>query len=280
MYRPEKIYNMHCHIFPGKIADKAVGAIGEFYGVQMARRGLSDALIADGTAFAEADGAPLGVTRYLVCSTATVGKQVRAINEFIAAETAAHPEFVGFGSLHPDVPDIRAEIDRMLELGLRGIKLHPDFQKFDIDDPALYPMYDYAQGKLPFLFHTGDDRTTFSKPYRLLNVLERFPKMVAIGAHLGGYACWDELDCRVNGVGYLGHPRLYMDTSSTLWAMPPERAVEIIRAHGVERVFFGTDFPMWDHRGEWERFLAMPLTDRERDAILWQNAERFLGIPE
>jgi hypothetical protein len=260
----ENIINMHCHIFPDKIEEKAVSAIGAFYDIPMQNKGTSEFLLADGR--------PVGVSKYLVCSTATTAHQVESINNFVAREAGLHPEFIGFGSLHPDYENVAAEIDRMLALGLRGIKLHPDFQKFNIDDERAFPIYEAAEGRLPILFHTGDDRYDFSSPKRLARVLERFPKLVAIAAHLGGYRDW--VDAAVN----YGNPRVYIDTSSALMFVPPEEAVNIIRAHGVSRVFFGTDSPMWNHRGEMERFNKLPLTPEERRLILHDNAAAFLGL--
>ena len=79
------------------------------------------------------DGARIGVSRYLVCSTATKPEQVRAVNDFIKKSCDKHAEFFGFGTLHPDMPDINGEIDRIIALGLRGVKLHSDFQDFVLD---------------------------------------------------------------------------------------------------------------------------------------------------
>ncbi|MBR6934510.1 MAG: amidohydrolase [Clostridia bacterium] len=255
------LINMHTHIFPSKIEEKAVDAIGQFYGIPMENKGTSEYLLED--------GAKIGVTKYLVCSTATTAHQVKSIDDFVAAEVQKHPEFIGFGSLHPDFEDPAAEIDRMISLGLKGIKLHPDFQKFNIDDESAFPIYEAAEGRLPILFHTGDDRYDFSDPRRLNRVLERFPKLIAIAAHLGGYRDWDT--AKVN----YGHPRVYIDTSSSLMFVPPEKAVNIIRAHGVSHVFFGTDSPMWNHVDEFARFNALELTESERSMILYENAVNF-----
>ena len=252
----ERIINMHAHIFPVKISEKAVGAIGDFYGIKMQIKGTPEYILEDGKT--------IGVEKYLVSSTATTGHQVQSINNFIAAEQEAHPEFIGFGSLHPEYEDIPGEIDRMISLNLKGIKLHPDFQKFTI--------YEAAEGRLPILFHTGDDRYEFSKPTRLYKVLEKFPKLIAIGAHLGGYRCWDEVDV------YLGHPRLYIDTSSSLMFVTPQKAMEIIHKHGADKVFFGTDSPMWRHKDEFERFNKLTLTPEERKMILSGNALKFFHI--
>ena len=52
----------------------------------------------------------------------------------------------------------------------------------------------------------------------------------------------------------------------------------MIRAHGVEKFLFATDFPMWDHKEELEKFNRLALTGEERDAILHKNAEKVLGL--
>ncbi len=263
-----KIYNMHTHIFPGKIADKAVHAIGDFYSIPMQCGGTSEELLRGGQV--------IGVKKYLVCSTATKAEQVAAINSFVAGEAANYSEFIGFGSLHPDMEHIEEEVDRLMSLGLKGIKLHPDFQHFCIDDPHVFPLYDAIQGRLPLLIHMGDDRYDYSKPHRMLAVLEQFPKLTVLASHLGGYRCWEEaLSCHTKASRYLAHPRVYLDTSSALMFLTPEKAVEIIRTHGAEKVFFGTDSPMWNQEEELERFLQLPLTAEEQEAILYRNAETF-----
>lgn len=260
----ERIINMHTHIFPVKIAEKAVGAIGDFYDIKMEIKGTPEYILEDGKT--------IGVEKYLVSSTATTAHQVQSINNFIAAQQAEHPEFIGYGSIHPDYEDIPGEIDRIISLGLHGIKLHPDFQKFNIDDESAYPIYEAAQGRLPILFHTGDNRYDFSKPRRLYNIVEKFPKLITTAAHLGGYRCWEEAQV------YFGHPRVYIDTSSALMFVSPEDASKIIHAHGVDHVFFGTDSPMWRHKDELERFNKLEITADERRMILSDNALRFFGL--
>lgn len=256
---------MHNHIFPEKIALKATISIGEFYGIEMTScEGTSENLISDGK--------PYGVVKYLVCSTATKPEQVQSINNFIFEETVKHPEFFGLGSLHPLMENVEDEVDRIISLGLKGIKLHPDFQQFNIDDPIAFPLYKAINGRLPILIHMGDNRYDYSKPYRLANILDRFPNLIFIAAHLGGYTAWDEaLDT------YIGNPSVYLDTSSSLTFMPPEKAVKIIRTHGVDRVFFGTDFPMWQHKYELDLLYKLGLEEDELDKILYGNAEKFLS---
>ncbi len=260
-----KIYDMHTHIFPSKIAEKAVASIGNFYDIKMTGGGTAEML--------EQSGKDIGVDKYLVCSTATTAHQVEAINNFVAYEKSLHPEFIAFGSLHPDYENVEAEVDRMISIGLQGIKLHPDFQDFNIDDPKAETIYKAAEGKLPILFHMGDYRYDRTAPTRLLNIMNKYPNLICIGAHLGGYRRWEEAESLE---GYLGNPNLYIDTCSALMFLDAERAVNIIRRHGIDRVFFGTDFPMWSHESELARFMALPLSDEEREKIFYKNAEAFL----
>lgn len=259
------ITDAHTHIFPQKIAEKAVGAIGNFYDIPMRHPGSPEALLASGGA--------IGVRKYLVCSTATRPGQVVSINDFIREACAAHPEFLGFATLHPDYEDIPGEVRRVVEMGLRGVKLHPDFQRFNIDDPAAFPLYRAcADAGLPILFHTGDARYDWSAPARMAEVARRFPSLTCIAAHFGGYNHWQDVE------RYRDLPNVWFDTSSTLFSLPAERALSLLETLGTRRFLFGTDFPMWDHRQELDRFLALGLPEEIRDDILYRNFCRLFGV--
>lgn len=258
----ERIIDAHAHIFPAKIADRAVDSIGKFYDLTMHRRGTSEALLESGRA--------AGVEKFLVCSTATRPEQVRAINDFIFAECREHPEFVGFATLHPAMEQPEREIERILARGYYGVKLHPDFQEFNIDDPRAMEIYRLLEGRLPILFHTGDSRYEYSRPIRLARVSDRFPGLLCIAAHFGGYQRWSEAMDVYQGAN------IYMDTCSSLFTLPAEKALAFFDRFGTDRFFFGTDFPMWTHEGELGRFLALGLPDGAREAILAGNFERVI----
>jgi predicted TIM-barrel fold metal-dependent hydrolase len=155
-------------------------------------------------------------------------------------------------------------------MGLHGVKLHPEFQGFSIDDDSMLPIYKALEGKLPLLIHMGDEHKTSSTPAKLAKVMEMFPGLVVIAAHFGGYSMWED------SARYLIGKKLYMDTSSSLAFLSPERAVELIRKHGMQKMLFGSDYPMWDHEEEFERFLRLDLTEGERTSILYENAHRLL----
>lgn len=262
-----EIIDAHAHIYPERIAAKATDTIGLFYNIKMEMpAGTAEQLLADGK--------QAGIGRFVVHSVATTAHQVRSINDFIAKEVAEHPEFIGFITLHQDLSEdeIVSEIDLAVSRGMRGIKLHPDFQKFNVDDEAAEKFYRAAAGKLPILFHIGDDRYEYSQPSRLIRMAKKYPNVTFIAAHFGGYRCWSE------AASYQGLDNVYFDTCSSLPFISAAQAKEIIDLLGVEKFFFGTDFPMWNATDELERFYSISLTDAEREMILSTNIKRLLNL--
>lgn len=261
------IIDFHAHIYPAKIAEKATHAIGAFYGSSMAWNGLQEELLQSGSM--------IGVTRYIVHSTATNQAQVESINTFIIEAIRKESRFIGFGTIHPDYTNAEAEIKRIQENGLRGIKLHPDFQHFAVDSPSMDNIYEQlAAVNIPVLVHAGDCRYDFSGPQRIRHVLEKHPNLTVIAAHFGGYTEWEA------SFEYLAGRTVLFDTSSTLWKLPVQRAQEIIAKHGIDRFLFGSDFPMWNHTDELARFNMLTLSETDREKVLWKNAARLLELSE
>jgi predicted TIM-barrel fold metal-dependent hydrolase len=264
------IIDFHAHIYPDKIAAKAVENIGEFYRLAMRKKGTVEDLAESGRA--------AGIDRFVVFSAAAVPGQVSRINEYIASvcrergsSGAETPAFTGFGTLHPDIPNPEEEIARIAGLGLKGVKFHPDMQKFNIDDKRMMKIYSLLEGRLPVIFHTGDYRYSFSHPSRLAAVIDAFPGLVTIGAHFGG---WSMPDLALE---YLEDRFCYFDVSSAIPFMGKKRAVQLIRAYGAERFLFASDFPMWDPGACLEEFMSLDLTEKERELILCKNALKILN---
>lgn len=261
------IIDAHAHIYPEKIAEKATKAIGDFYDIKMDMpEGTSDKLTEEGKA--------AGITRFIVHSVATKAAQVKAINDFIIGECEKHPEFIGFMTLHEDLSqeEINSEVKRCGAAGIKGIKLHPDFQKFYIDGENAKKMYNATEGLLPILFHTGDDRFDYSAPERLAAIAKEYKNMRFIGAHFGGYRRWGETDV------YKGLDNVFFDTSSSLPFIGEETAAKLINKFGAERFFFGTDFPMWNAKEELARFEKISLSSSDKEKILYKNVKSFLRI--
>ncbi len=262
-----EIIDMHTHIFPHEISEKATRSISKFYDIGMANS------VGEAEHLLQAE-AVIGAKRALVCSVATAPKQVVSINNFISKECEKHPELYGFASLHGDFEDIAGEVDRVISLGLHGIKLHSDFQRTALDSPKAYRIYEAIEGRLPVLVHMGDYRHDYSHPTMLAKVMRDFPNLKILASHLGGYAAWDEAEAVLRG-----NDNIRFDTSSSVCMMSPERAIRLIRHYGVERCMFGTDFPMWNPKQEAELLLSLGFTFEDYQRIFSRNAKEFLNIP-
>ncbi|MCL2024079.1 MAG: amidohydrolase family protein, partial [Oscillospiraceae bacterium] len=238
--------------------------IGEYYEMPMGYDGTAANLIKTGTA--------AGIDKFVVCSVATLPTQVRNINKFIAKSVEeSDGRFWGYGTLHPDCEDIPALVDEIIALGLVGVKIHGDFQRFDIDSPAAMRLYECIENRLPLLTHSGDYRTGYTKPARVVNIARAFPKLDIIAAHMGGWSEWGSHAAELAEFG------VYVDTCSSLYAVKPRFAKLLIETFGTDKVFFGTDYPMWRAKKELEYIGNLHLSDSEREGILSGNFLRFIS---
>lgn len=259
------VIDSHCHIYPEKIAARAAEGTSVFYdGAPISGKGT--------TADLKEHAVRAGIDHCIVQSVATTPKQVKSINEFIAAKVKSGDElFTGLGTMHPESEDLRGDFEHLKELGLKGIKMHPDIQRFCIDDPRCMSIYEMCEGAgIPVLLHTGDNRYDFSNPNRLLPTVKAFPKLTFIGAHFGGWSIWDEASRIMAGLD-----NFYVDCSSSMPWIGTEKAFELVRRYGAERVLFGTDYPMWNPKAELDAFLSIPLDENEIRSILNINAKKL-----
>ena len=263
------IIDAHCHIYPNKIAMKAVRSIDDFY------EGLPSEPY-DGTRdMLLVTGEDAGIEHFVVFSVATTPHQVSSINRFIANNVAeSGGKFTGLGTMHLDSDDYERDLQEAVDLGLKGIKLHPDVQDFNLDDPRAMRIYGMLEERgLPVYVHTGDFRYDRSNPDRVVNVLKAFPKLKFVGPHFGGWSVWEDALKMLPEF-----PNITVDTSSSLYALKPAMAKELIRAYGSERVMFGTDYPMWHQQPEFEWLERLELTDDEYENIYWRTCSNLLDI--
>lgn len=257
-----KVIDIHTHIWPEKLASRAVEHVGTYYSYEMHGMGTLEDL--------KKSAADAGVEKFVIHSSALKASQVEDVNNAAAANISEN--ILGFGTLHPEYPDFEKEIKRMKALGLKGIKLHPDFQFFNIDDPRMYPAYEIIRFEgMPVLFHMGDANYDYSSAKRLLKILRDFPGITVIGAHMGGHMKWDEAEELL-----YGKEDIYMDTSSTSRKLAPGEIKRIIRKHDTQKILFGTDYPIERHDEALENFFRLALTDEETENILYNNAHRLL----
>ena len=265
--RPKHLVDFHVHIFPEKVAARAVSSLSEAYGVAP----VAEPTVGGLTALMD----QVGVDVSVVVPVATRADQVASINTW-AAQTSSE-RIVCFGALHPGLDDLGSEVDRIAELGLKGLKLQPNFQQFSPDDPALFPAYEAAQDRLVVLFHSGQEIApiprVYARPRALAQVQAAFPRLRMVVAHMGGYQMWDEFREHLLGKD------VYLDISyCPADQLSDADMVAMIRAHGAGRVVFATDFPWGNPRADLTRLCGLPLSQDEIESIAWKNARDLLGL--
>ena len=261
-----RIIDIHTHIYPSKIALKATDSVRDFYGL----RGSGNM---DGTVeLLRQRGAMAGISQYTVLPVSNTPNRVRSINSFILEQTELYDDFIGFGTVHAAMDNIDEEAQWILNARLKGIKMHPDSQRFPIDDPRLYPVYDAIQGKIPVMLHMGDPRYNYSHPVRLRHVMDTFPQLQVIAAHFGGYKMFDTAKEQLYDTDCV------FDISSAMMFMEPGEAERYINIYGAERMAYGTDYPLWDPVEEVKHFQSLKLTGTQFDQIAHKTAERILGL--
>lgn len=257
--------DIHTHVYPDPIAQKATDSIKDFYNIGGAgMNGTVSMLLSRGK--------EAGINQFVILPVAVLPDRARHINEFILQQTALHEEFIGFGTVHAGMESIGDEADFILDKGLHGVKMHPDTQRFAIDDPRLFPMYEAIAGKIPVILHMGDHRYDYSQPARLRHVLELFPNLDAIAAHFGGYGMYEEAYTQLKDKNCI------FDVSSSMMFMEEGIAEKYINMYGAERMAFGTDYPLWDPVTEMERFMKLKLTDDQFEQIAHKTVETFLHL--
>jgi predicted TIM-barrel fold metal-dependent hydrolase len=259
-----KMIDMHTHVYPDAIAAKAAQSIRNYYHLGENMDGTISTLLKH--------GAEAGVVHWLILPVAVKPEHVGSINNFTSQQVQQHSCFTGFGTVHAAMDAMMDEVSRIVDMGLKGIKIHPDCQRFNIDDPRLFPLYEEIQGKLPMMIHLGDERYDYSHPARLRKVLQLFPKLQVCAAHFGGHTmyetakeCLSDTDC-------------ILDISSTLMFLDKKTAEGYVNHYGAERLAFGTDYPVWDPKQEVKRFLSLDLSDDQKEQIAWKTAARFLNL--
>jgi len=227
--------DVHTHAFHPKIAEKVIAQLQGHYGIQAVGTGLIEDLLARAAA--------AGLDRVAVHTAATAPAQVIPANNWSLELMRGHPEVIAFGTTHPGYEGWAAELDRLRAAGVRGIKLHPDFQGFWLDDRRLSPIIEAAQEDFVFMVHVGDrpePARNPSCPYKLAALLDRFPRARFIAAHMGGYLHWP------HALKVLAGRDVWIDTSSTLPFIDQPTLEALFAKHPRERILFGSDYPLFD----------------------------------
>lgn len=225
----------HTHVFHPKIAEKAINQLHTHYGIRPVGTGvLSDLL-------ARADKA--GIDRVVVHTAATDPSQVIPANNWAIDMERQSPRVTAFGTLHPDYDEPEKELERLRRAGITGLKFHPDFQGFFLNDPKFYRLMEIIGSEFTLMIHIGDtlapDKNP-SCPIKMAQLRRDFPGPRLIAAHMGGYSHWPY------ALEHLAGMDVYLDTSSSLSFIPDETLAGLVRKHPADRLLFGSDYPLFD----------------------------------
>lgn len=264
-----EVIDAHVHTFPDKIAAGAVSKLERISGITPA----TDGTVADTLARMD----ECGIDRAFLLNIATVPKQQTTINNCARELNAARGDrFCAFGSIHFQSEDALAELDRVRELGLPGIKLHPDYQGFCIDDERLFPIYEKcAELGLPVVFHAGWDcyspELIHAPPAASRRVLDTFPRLRMVLAHFGGLRLWDDVEKQLVG------RNVWFDTAMCASYADPAQLRRMILAHDPDRILLGSDCPWENPARSVEWILSLELPEELTEKILSKNARRLLA---
>lgn len=263
------IIDFHTHIFPDSLAARALASL-------VASSGNIYPPVSDCTAsglLKNMDDWNIAVS--VVLPVITKQSHFKATNEW--ARSICSDRLIAFGGIYPHTDDYKRDIDYVVELGLKGLKFHAEYQDFVLDDDRMLRIYDYALSKgLMLLHHAGFDPDFpppfKSSPQQFAKIMKALQGGTIIAAHLGGHDQWDDVEEWLVGTD------IYLDTSMGFEYFSTEQFLRIVKNHGADKIVFGSDSP-WSHGGqEIERLRAMPLPEKEIAAILGENAKGLLRI--
>lgn len=261
------IIDFHTHCFPGKLLPRALD------GLSFTSGGLIYYFDGSADGLAEAQKG-YGVGLSAVMNIAVSPRQMRSVNDF-AISLLGKEGIIPFGSVHPD-GDYAEELLRLREAGIKGVKLHPEFQEYEADDDKMIPLYrKLSEYGFIVLFHCGSDYS-YRPPWKCtpakLKKALKYLDTDVVAAHWGGLDLGDDVLKELAGLP------LYFDTSNGYSHLPKYLASEIIEKHGADRILFGTDMP-WQTPEMGIRYInTLGLSDDEKNGIFYGNAERLLGV--
>ena len=280
------IIDIHTHTFPQDIAKRALQSMQQKCHTALFSDGTEDGLLTS-EQHAHVDLA-------VVQPVATNPDKVSHLNDYIIARNKV-PErnIISFGAMHPACPYWEQELEKLKTSGIAGIKLHPPYEKVDIDDPRSIAILRKCKDlEMIVLIHSGKDvgipGATEALPVKIRHALDVVGPMKMIAAHMGGWGCWNDAKELLSDTG------IFFDTAFSLGVMKPapdqykwtkndlqllsnDMFCEMVQAFGSEHIFFGTDSPWADPAQELWKIKELPLSKEEITMILGKNASRLLS---
>lgn len=269
------VIDFHTHIFPDKIAEKAVPQLAGVINHRPSMNGTAHGLLYS----MEKSGVDVSLVLPVVTNPRQMDSILRfacEINERYAE--AASPRLLSFAGIHPVCDNFKELLKLIKREGFKGIKLHPNYQGICFDDIRyMRIIYTASELGLSVLTHAGDDPCTpdqaYCSPDMILHVLKETEPPRLILAHMGSNENYDEAEEKLCG------KNVYLDTAFSLMNMSEGQLVRMIHLHGADKILFGSDAPWTYQKDCVEKIKGLAgLSEKEKQQILWENAAFLLGI--
>ncbi|GBE00347.1 amidohydrolase [bacterium BMS3Abin07] len=265
-----KVIDFHTHIFPDRIAADALAKLAEHSGEY---RPIVDGTLGGLTESMDKAGISLSV----VSNIATKPAQAYPIYDFCCE--IQNDRIYPLVSIHPLNTLTEAEdiLDKGEQRQIRGIKLHPMYQNFYIDDEKMFTFYELFGNRNFFVvFHTGFDiafpDNRQADVERVRRVADKFRDLSIVVTHTGGWRQWDR-------IGVLtGCENIYSEISMTQPEVDDNSFIKLISLFDENRIFFGTDSPWTDQKEMVQKILKLKISDSLKEKILFRNASAFMEL--
>ncbi len=268
------VIDFHTHIFPEKLASSAINALESESHLKARNTGTLNGL--------KNSMKHCGVDYSVVLPVVTRPSQFDNVNAY-AVKLSKEDGILSLGGIHPENDNIPDKLEFIKNAGLKGVKLHPDYQgPRYIDDPGyIHIIKECIRLDLCTVIHAGMDvgrpipiHCPPDRAYVMLNeVLKDCKKDSKIVlAHMGGMLQWDLVE------KFLVGQNVYFDLAYCHVLADKEQMVRIIRKHGAGKILFATDFPWTSQKESIDYVNALPLSQEEKECILYKNAARLLNI--
>jgi predicted TIM-barrel fold metal-dependent hydrolase len=264
----QNIIDFHTHAFSDDLAPKAMKALTQQHPeIPYYLDGTISSLLKSMDA--------VGIEKSVICSIATKPKQFQPIFDW--SLQIQSDRIVPFASVHPADAERNEHIKQVKQAGFKGLKMHPYYQDFYLDEDSMFEYYEQVcKYDLILVMHTGFDiafeHTRRADPARILNVVKKFPQLKFITTHLGAWQLWDEVDSGIIG------QNIYMEISFALEYLAPDKARQLFEKHPADYILFGTDSPWTDQQKTLDLLKKLNLDSARMEKILYSNAQRLLSV--
>lgn len=263
------IIDFHAHIYPEAVAAKVLTAAKKKLKVEVPGTGAPEDL--------RSRMKRSGIDRSVLLPLAKGREDVSSINRWV--QSVCGNGLIAFGAVHPFMENLDEELDRLARLRIRGVKMMPLLQQVFPDDPNCESLYEAVIKRgMILVTHAGRDpldrKEVFGTPERFSRVVESYPDLKIVLAHLGGLGMYDDVQRYLLKAG----GNVYFDTAYVSFYLKEDEMSRLIKDIGSDRILFGSDYPWEDPGRAVEIIRGLDLSDREKESILSKTAVRLLEL--